>query len=286
MYPLRPSLSLHPLAASLALLLGVSDIHAAPLAAPAVTNCLDHGAGSLRQAVIDDTTSAPIDLTQLTCGRITLTTGAINVQRAQLIQGPGASKLEIDGARLDRVFSQTSTQTLALYGLTIQNGYTNSFGGGCVYTAGPLQLNGTVVRNCVVSDSASTSTIKGGGADVHGALIAINSSIVDNQALLGIRQRVRRRCFGRGPGASRSQHGQRQCRFECRHQHRRGRRHRRGRSVDDDVLDGRQQPRVRPGECDGRDRWPSRRSAARPSRNRRYPATARAASPAGFACTG
>jgi hypothetical protein len=162
--------------------LGVSDVHAVAHAAIVVQNCLDHGAGSLRQAVIDNTSSAPIDLTQLSCSRITLTSGAINVQRAQLIQGPGAALLEIDGAHLDRVFIQTSTQPLALYGLTVQNGYANSFGGGCVYTAGPLQLNGTVVRNCQVSDTAGSGTIEGGGVDVHGSLVAINSSVVDNQA--------------------------------------------------------------------------------------------------------
>jgi len=91
MNTLRRSLSLHPLAASLALVLGASGVHASPLAALAVVNCLDHGAGSLRQAIIDNTSSAPIDLTQLACSRITLTSGSINVQRAQLIQGPGAA---------------------------------------------------------------------------------------------------------------------------------------------------------------------------------------------------
>ena len=182
MKSLRCSSSLHPLAAALALALGVPDAVANPQAAPVVLNCLDHGAGSLRQAVIDNTTSAPIDLTQLSCSRITLTSGAINVQRAQLIQGPGAALLEIDGGHLDRVFIQTSTQPLALYGLTVQNGYATSFGGGCVYTAGPLQLNGSVVRNCQLSDTAGSGTIEGGGVDVRGALVAINSSIVDNQA--------------------------------------------------------------------------------------------------------
>jgi len=175
------SLSLHPLAASLALILGVPDVHAAPLAAPAVVNCLDHGAGSLRQAVIDNISSAPIDLTNLSCSRITLTSGAINVQRAQLIQGPGPALLEIDGAHLDRVFTQTSTQPLALYGLTVQNGYTDTFGGGCIYTAGALQLKNTVVRNCHVSDAGSTVATKGGGVLVHGVLAAFNSAIIDNE---------------------------------------------------------------------------------------------------------
>ncbi|MEP6483424.1 MAG: choice-of-anchor Q domain-containing protein [Rudaea sp.] len=176
MKTLRRSLSLHPLAASLALVLGMSDIHAAVV----VQNCKDSGAGSLRQAVIDNT-SGPIDLTQLACSRITLTSGAINVQRAQLIKGPGAALLEIDGAHLDRVFSQTSTQPLALYGMTIQNGYATSFGAGCIYSAGTLQLKDSVVRNCHVSNAGS-GTVKGGGVHVLGDLTAINSSIRDNEA--------------------------------------------------------------------------------------------------------
>ena len=168
--------SIHPLLACLALVFVAPAIHAAVF----VQNCLDHGPGSLRQAVIDDTTSTPIDLTQLTCSGITLTTGRINVERALLIQGPGSAAFTIDGAGLDRVFNQNSAQTLALYGLTIRNGYTESFGGGCIYSAGALDLNGTVIRDCRVADFGS-STVKGGGVLVQGALIATNSSILDNQ---------------------------------------------------------------------------------------------------------
>ena len=172
------SLVLHPLAGCLALVLGVPAAEAVPPhTAFIVQNCLDHGPGSLRQAVIDDTAGEPIDLTQLTCSAITLTTGSIVVQRAQLIRGPGAAAFTIDGAGLGRVFTQTSAQTLALFGMTLRNGYADSFGGGCVYSAGALQLMDAVVRDCHV---ASTSTVKGGGVLVVGALIATNSSIVDN----------------------------------------------------------------------------------------------------------
>ncbi|HJT99123.1 MAG TPA: choice-of-anchor Q domain-containing protein [Rhodanobacteraceae bacterium] len=178
----RLALPLHPLAACLALVLGAPDAGAIPPhTAFVVQNCLDSGPGSLRQAIIDATPGDPIDLTELTCSHITLTSGSINVSRALLIQGPGSAALTIDGTRLDRVFTQTSTQVLALYGMTIQNGYSTSFGGGCVYSAGALQLNDTVVRNCRVSDIASTTTVKGGGVLVHDALVAIGSSIVDNE---------------------------------------------------------------------------------------------------------
>ncbi|MEO7326209.1 MAG: choice-of-anchor Q domain-containing protein [Dokdonella sp.] len=178
----RHALLLHPLAACLALVFSAPDAGAVPPhAAVVVQNCLDHGAGSLRQAVIDDTSSVPIDLTQLTCSGITLTTGSINVQRALLIHAAGPAALTIDGAGLDRVFTQSSTQPLALYGMTIQNGHTDSFGGGCVYAAGTLQLNDTVIRNCRVADIGSSAATKGGGVLVHGALTAINSAIVDNE---------------------------------------------------------------------------------------------------------
>lgn len=173
----HPPLSLHPLAACLALVLGASTAHATIV----VQNCLDHGAGSLRQAVIDDTAGTPIDLTQLSCSNITLTTGSIQVNRALLIQGPGPAALTIDGAGLDRVFQQTSTATLALYGMTIRNGFTDAFGGGCVYSSGSLQLNDTVVRDCRVSDTASTAPTKGGGVMVHDTFVAIHSAIVDNR---------------------------------------------------------------------------------------------------------
>ena len=181
MKTLRRSLPLHPLAASLALVLGLSNVHAGLQAAIVVQNCKDSGAGSLRQAVIDSTSSTPIDMTQLSCSRITLTSGAINVQRAQLIQGPGAALLEIDGAHLDRVFVQTAKQPLALYGMTIQNGYTNAFGGGCVYSAGALQIKDTVIKNCQVLNTGGTGTVAGGGALTQDLLLAIDSAIVDNE---------------------------------------------------------------------------------------------------------
>ncbi|MEO5558112.1 MAG: choice-of-anchor Q domain-containing protein [Dokdonella sp.] len=178
----RHSLSLRPLAACLALVFGAPEAGAVPPhTAVMVQNCLDHGTGSLRQAVIDNITSAPIDLTQLACSSITLTTGSIDVNRALLIQGPGPDALTIDGAGLDRVFRQLSTQTLALYGMTIQNGFADAFGGGCVYSAGSLQLNETRVRGCHVSDIASTVTTKGGGVLVHNTFSAVHSSIVDNE---------------------------------------------------------------------------------------------------------
>jgi hypothetical protein len=184
----RPSfarpLPLNPLAACLAALLAATDAGATPAhpsGAIVVTNCLDSGAGSLRQAVISGAPGDPIDLTQLTCGQISLTTGRIDVNRDLLIQGPGPDVLTIDGTHTDRIFNQNGPYTLALYGLKLQRGYSSAFGGGCVYSKGPLQLNDTVITSCQVLDFASSATYAGGGVLVNSTLTMIDSSILNNQ---------------------------------------------------------------------------------------------------------
>ncbi|MEO6688960.1 MAG: choice-of-anchor Q domain-containing protein [Dokdonella sp.] len=176
---------LTPLAACFAALLGATDASATlarPNGAVVVSNCLNSGAGSLRQAVLDSQSSNnPIDLTHLSCSLITLTTGRIDVSRDILLQGPGSGLLTIDGNNNDRIFNQNSTHVLAVYGMTLQRGYSDAFGGGCIYSSGPLQLNDTVITGCKVFDIASSGSYKGGGVLVNGTLTAIGSAIVDNE---------------------------------------------------------------------------------------------------------
>lgn len=180
----RP-LRLNPLAACLVAVLGVADAATPPAHRPSgaivVTNCLDSGNGSLRQAVQMGAPGDPIDLTQLTCGQISLTTGRIDVNRDLLIQGPGPDVLAIDGTHTDRVFNQNGQYQLALYGLKLQHGYSSFFGGGCVYSKGPLLLNNTVITSCQVLDFAGSGLYQGGGVLVNSTLSMINSSIVNNQ---------------------------------------------------------------------------------------------------------
>ena len=182
--PFMRPLSLNPLAACFAALLGVTDAAAAPAhpaGAAVVTNCLDSGPGSLRQTVIESQPGDAIDLTQLTCSQITLTSGRIDVTRDVLFQGPGSGLLTIDGNNNDRIFNQNGPYQLAIYGLTLQRGYSSAFGGGCIYSRGPLLLNDTVITGCKVFDIASTATYEGGGILVNSSLSAISSAIVDNE---------------------------------------------------------------------------------------------------------
>ncbi len=178
------TLPLHPLAACLAAILGVTEAPATPThphGAIVVTNCLDSGNGSLRQAVQTGAPGDPIDLTQLTCSQISLTSGRIDVNRDLLIQGPGPDLLAIDGTHTDRVFNQNGNYQLALYGLKIQNGYSSTFGGGCVYSKGPLLLNNTVITSCQVLDFAGSGNYLGGGVLANSSLFMTNSTLTNNQ---------------------------------------------------------------------------------------------------------
>src|SRR5262249_44667086 len=62
-----------------------------------VNNCDDHGAGSLRQAILDAGEGELVDATKLAPCTISLTTGMLVVANNDLrIDGPGRGKLTID----------------------------------------------------------------------------------------------------------------------------------------------------------------------------------------------
>lgn len=180
---LRPQ-RLKTLVACLAAALGLADASATPrhpTGGVVVTNCLDSGAGSLRDAVQNGPPGDPIDLTQLTCSQISLTSGRIDVNRDLLIQGPGPDLLAIDGTHTDRVFNQNGNFQLALYGLKIQHGYSNTFGGGCVYSKGPLLLNNTFITSCQVLDFGGSGNYLGGAVLANSTLVMIDSTLTNNQ---------------------------------------------------------------------------------------------------------
>jgi len=91
-----------------------------------VQNCNDAGSGSLRAAVGTAQSGDTIDVSQLACARITLTTGEITVLPESLaIDGPGPDALSIDGgsasSHFNRVFHHLGLGTLALNHVTITN---------------------------------------------------------------------------------------------------------------------------------------------------------------------
>src|SRR5262249_46061722 len=84
-----------PLVAGLLLPLVVGEFACPGVAAAAtlpVTNCNDAGGGSLRAAMAAAHSGDTVDMTGLTCGKISLATGELNVPVDNLtLQGPGAN---------------------------------------------------------------------------------------------------------------------------------------------------------------------------------------------------
>ena len=182
-----PRLPLRPLAAAFALALAL-DPGTAARATPqspqaiVVQNCNDAGAGSLRDAVNNAADGDTIDLTQLQCSTISLSTGAILIGAADLtLQGPGDHRLAITG---NDDYGSSLLYDLGGGTLTV-DGIDLSFGskyrsdniarGGCVYTNGNLKLNDSRVSFCGVH--ANTYTASGGALYAYGTATITYSQI-------------------------------------------------------------------------------------------------------------
>src|SRR4249919_3965124 len=64
----------------------------------AVTNCNNSGPGSLRARVAAASSGDTVDLGNVGCQKITLTSGSIDVHQADLtIRGPGFRKMSVSG---------------------------------------------------------------------------------------------------------------------------------------------------------------------------------------------
>jgi hypothetical protein len=120
-----------------------------------VTSCDDAGPGTLREAYFNAVDGAVIDLTQLSCSTISLTTGALTNSPSAtdiFIQGPGKYELTINGNNNGRVFVHNGSGTLTLYAMTITGGsYSGSYGGGCIYSYGSVFLEAANMSECSVS---------------------------------------------------------------------------------------------------------------------------------------
>jgi len=184
-----------------------------PRRAPAVftvTNTLDAGAGSLRQAILNANAAAGADTVAFdasfaTPKQITLTTGQLIVTDSLTVTGPGAGLLTVSGNTTGRVLLASGTGTLdvILSGLTIAHGktLTGNLGAG-IYAAGEnLTLQNCVITNnhawnvggvwvntpgvltltdCQVTNNKSD--IHGGGAGGSGGVVVTRSTISGNTA--------------------------------------------------------------------------------------------------------
>jgi VCBS repeat-containing protein len=166
-----------------------------------VSNTQDDGPGSLRQAILDAQPGDIIDLSQLN-GTITLTSGAISIDKSIILSGPGPEKLTVEANNRSRIFIIEEKISTELLGLTLSNGYDIEQGGAILVDKGRLTIencrfthnttsNGGVIYNNEGTLSINNSAFGNNNASYHGGAIHVysgtleieNSSFEKNQTL-------------------------------------------------------------------------------------------------------
>ncbi len=137
-----------------------------PAGAVAVTNCNDSGAGSLRAAVLDAVNGDTVDLTDLACSTISLTSGTLITAVDELtILGPGINDLLISGDDESPVFVHLGAGMLEMSDLRVATGRKYSVDdparGGCLYSQGSISLNDVHAKYCTAH---SVNDVAQGGA--------------------------------------------------------------------------------------------------------------------------
>ncbi|HKE47797.1 MAG TPA: choice-of-anchor Q domain-containing protein [Rhodanobacteraceae bacterium] len=155
-----------------------------------VTNCDDSGPGSLRDAAANAADGDEIDLFQLDCSTISLTTGAIVTGQASLtLVGPGRDRLTIDGSNNEpgsALFYHLGSGQLLLENMTLTHGskYRSDVAatGGCVHAEADVQLVETDVHDCTASSILNFGAL-GGAVWAGGNAILRFSTISGNAAV-------------------------------------------------------------------------------------------------------
>ena len=90
--------------------------------------------------------------------------GELLITQNVTITGLGADQLAVSGSNTSRVFDVHSGVTVAVTGLTIENGLTtNTLGGGAILNAGALTLTADAVVNSTAQGGNASSGFEGGG---------------------------------------------------------------------------------------------------------------------------
>jgi hypothetical protein len=137
--------------------------------------------GTLRSALIAAADGDTVDMSALSCSTITLQQGQLKAAGAITILGP-ADGLTIDAHHDSRVLQLTSTQTVKLQNLTLQNGSATTDGGGCIHANGTVELHSTDVHDCTVRASLY-SAARGGGIFAADYVVLFNSAVTHSSAV-------------------------------------------------------------------------------------------------------
>lgn len=147
-----------------------------------VTNLLDSGTGSLRQAVIDTAPGGTVDFQAGLSGFINLAS-EITVNKPMTIAGPGPNAITLNGDNAVRILLVDDTlntpANVSVAGLRFLNGKDAVNFGGAI-----RNLENLTVSNCVFVDnvSAGGGAIHVGGAAIGGTLNVSNSVFSGNTA--------------------------------------------------------------------------------------------------------
>jgi len=152
-----------------------------------VTSCADDGGpGTLRSVVASALTGDVVDLTGLTCDRITLTGGYVldnsDVPSFSIV-GPGISELTITSANASGIFYHQGTGTLRISDLSVTEGYAEDSWGGCLLApSGGFDLERVSVSACTAHQTSMLhgSNAMGGGISTFAELTLTDSVITGN----------------------------------------------------------------------------------------------------------
>ncbi len=146
-----------------------------------VTSCADDGGtNTLRHAALTAADNETIDMTQLTCSKITLISGAIDIGADYVtVVGPGENALTVDGNQNGRVFDQTAAHMTTITDMTITGGVISDPLplGGCVYSKSSAQLIHATITGCAAT---GTQGAAGGGVFATKGAYFLGSTVSNN----------------------------------------------------------------------------------------------------------
>jgi len=150
-----------------------------------VTNCNNSGNGSLRAAAAVALSGDTIDLSRLSCSRITLASEVLLPQSDIRLLGRDRLALTLHGDHVTRVLHHTGSGTLSVERLSVSYGVVTGerVFGGCIESAGNVTLRQSRAHHCMVDANTGTVPIAFGGA-IHAAgfVLLDRSSVFENQA--------------------------------------------------------------------------------------------------------
>ena len=188
-----PFKAFKPLALAIALVFSSTAPNIAQADTFTVTNTLDSGGGSLRQAVIDANNHSGNDIIQMSIpsGSTIDVSTQMSITDTVSIFGPSYANpagVTLDGLHNSRHFfvasssSPLTTANLSLFDMTLTNGYSAGQSGGSVYVRGENLL----IDHSIISGNSTTGANgRGGGLDVLDGNITLTRSTVSGNSTTG-----------------------------------------------------------------------------------------------------